>query len=305
MKQVDRATRVGIAASSGLNAQHAASRFGFRYASTSDQQVLEDTQINTLVILTRHNLHASQVLAGLRAGKHVFCEKPLALNPAELDEIAALLAQPGMPLLAAGFNRRFAPMGAALKAFIDQRSEPLYAHFRVNAGFIPASHWVHDPIQGGGRIIGEGCHFIDFLTFLVGSPPVRVSAQALPDQNRYRQDNAILTFSFSDGSLGVVSYLANGDKSVSKERLEVFTGGRVGLLDDFRTLELVRDGRRSTHRSLLHQDKGHRAGWKAFLDAIEQGGPPPIPYNHLIGVSRAAFAAVEALEKNTIVEISQ
>jgi predicted dehydrogenase len=168
------------------------------------------------------------------------------------------------------------------------------AHYRVNAGFLPLTHWLHDPEQGGGRIIGEGCHFIDFLTFLVGTPPVSVTARALADQGRYREDNVILTFAFADGSLGTVSYLANGDKSFPKERIEVFCGGRVAVLDDFRSLEIIQDGQRKIHRSRLRQDKGHRAEWEAFARAILEGGAPPISYDHLFGVAQATFAAVEA-----------
>jgi predicted dehydrogenase len=184
-----------------------------------------------------------------------------------------------------------------MKAFLDRREEPLAAHYRVNAGYIPLSHWVHDPEQGGGRITGEGCHFVDFLTFLVGSPPVSVKTQALPDAGRYREDNAILTFTFPDGSLGTVTYLANGDKSFPKERVEVFAGGRVAVLDDYRSLELVYNGKREVVRSRLRQDKGHRAEWEAFTAAVLAGGPPPIPYEHLFGVTLATFAAVDSLHK--------
>jgi predicted dehydrogenase len=303
VKQAGGASLTGIATANGVNAQHAASQYGFAYAASSEQEIWNDETINTVVLLTRHDQHARQVVTGLRSGRNVFCEKPLAIHPQELDEIGALLAEPGTPILSAGFNRRFAPMAVQMKAFIDQRSEPLYAHYRVNAGYIPLNVWVQDPQVGGGRIIGEGCHFIDFLTFLVGSAPVRVSAQALPDQGRYRQDNVVLNFQFEDGSVGVVSYLANGDKSVSKERVEVFAGGRVAILNDYRSLETVADGRRTVTRSLLRQDKGHRRGWEAFLESIRKGGPAPIPYAHLIGVAQAAFAAVEAIESGRTVEI--
>ena len=212
---------------------------------------------------------------------------------------AAFLGEEGTPLLTVGFNRRFAPLASARsKAFIADRAEPLAAHYRVNAGYLPLNHWTQDPPQGGGRIIGEGCHFIDFLTFLVGEPPVSVSAQALPDAGRYRQDNVLLTFTFPDGSLGTLTYLANGDKSFAKERVEVFCGGRIAVLDDFRSLELVRRGRRWVLRSRLRQDKGHQAGWEAFLSAVRAGGPPPIPYPHILGVTRATFAAVEALRNS-------
>ncbi len=291
----------GIASASGLTAQHAASRFGFAYASSSEREVIEDPQTNIIVILTRHQHHARQALAALALDKHVFCEKPLAIHPDELEEIEAATAQKGArPLLMVGFNRRFAPLAVKLKEFLTPRSEPLAAHYRVNAGYLPLSHWLHDPEQGGGRIIGEGCHFIDFLTFLAGGPPVSVSARALPDAGRYRQDNAVLDFTFPDGSIGTVSYLANGDKSFPKERVEVFCGGAVGVLDDFRSLELVKDGRRSTARLALRQDKGHQAGWSAFLEAIRTGSPAPIPYADLFGVTRAAFAAVRALSSGCV-----
>ena len=150
-----------------------------------------------------------------------------------MDEIRTEVEKPGAPLLMVGFNRRFAPLAVKMKAFLDQSAEPFAAHYRVNAGFIPPEHWVHDPAQGGGRILGEGCHFIDFLTWLAGAPPVEVSAKALPDMGRYRGDNAVITLTFPDGSVGTLSYLANGDKSVSKEWVEVFAGGRVAVLDDF------------------------------------------------------------------------
>jgi predicted dehydrogenase/threonine dehydrogenase-like Zn-dependent dehydrogenase len=297
---------IGIASASGASAQHAAQRFGFQYACSGERCILDDEQVNTIAILTRHNLHAQQVLAALAAGKHVFCEKPLALNPEELAAIRAQIAATGegqAPLLMVGFNRRFAPLAQRLKAFFSTRSEPLAAHYRVNAGFIPLTHWLHDPFQGGGRLIGEGCHFIDFLTFLVGEAPISVSAQALPDGGRYREDNAMLTFSFADGSLGTVSYLANGDKSFPKERVEVFASGRVGVLDDFRSLEMVQDGRRQQISARLRQDKGHRQEWQAFTAALQAGGPPPIPYEHLWGVTQAAFCAVQSLRSGQRVEI--
>jgi predicted dehydrogenase len=192
-----------------------------------------------------------------------------------------------------GFNRRFAPLARQLAAHFTDRGEALYAHYRVNAGYIPLNHWTHDPGQGGGRLIGEGCHFVDFLTFLVGSPPVSVRANALPDGGKYREDNLTMTLTFADGSVGVVDYLANGDKSFPKERVEVFCGGRIAVLEDFRTLELVRDGRRK--RVKKAQDKGWKAEWAAFASAIREGGAPPIPYEQLIGVTQATFAAVESM----------
>ena len=289
---------VVVATASGVTARHAAARFGFQSASSSEQEVLDGAEVNVAVILTRHQHHARQSLAALRSGKAVYCEKPLAITPEEVSEIESALASESLPLLSVGFNRRFAPFSQKLLAFLGNRSEPLIAHYRVNAGFIPLNHWLHDPAQGGGRIIGEGCHFIDYLSFLAGGPPVKVNALALPDQGSYRQDNVVITLSFADGSLGTLEYLANGDKSFPKERLEVFCGGKVAVLDDFRSLELVYQGRRQAFRSHLAQDKGHRAAWQAFLAAVRGGGQPPIPYAHLTGVARACFAAVQSLAEN-------
>jgi predicted dehydrogenase len=305
LKKIPGVELVGVASASGMSAQHAADKFGFHYAASEADQVIQDPQVNTIAVLTRHHLHYPQVLAALAAGKHVFCEKPLALNEAELQDIEAALAGESAPLLMVGFNRRFAPLARQLNAFLEGRSEPLVVHYRVNAGYIPLSHWLHDPQQGGGRIIGEGCHFVDFLAFLTGAVPTSVCAQALPDSGRYREDNVVLTFGFPDGSLGTVSYLANGDKSFPKERVEVFCGGRVAVLDDYRSLETVHAGRRRVQRSRLAQDKGHRAEWEAFAGALREGGPPPIPYAQVFGVARATLAAVQALRSGARISIQE
>jgi predicted dehydrogenase len=303
LKKIAAVDLVGIVSASGLNAAHAARKFGFRYAAESLEQLLGDSGINALAILTRHDLHASQVLAGLAAGKHVFVEKPLALNRDELSEIRTALATENSPLLMVGFNRRFAPLAVKLRAFLADRRQPLWMHYRVNAGALPLNHWTHDPAIGGGRIIGEGCHFIDFLTSLAGAPPHSVGSHGLPDQGQFRDDNLVMTFTFPDGSLGTLSYLANGDKAFSKERVEIFCGGRVAVLDDFRRLELVRDGKRQVIRSRFRQDKGHQAEWESFTAAITTGDAPPIPYNHLFGVTEATFAAIDSLRRGVQIDI--
>jgi predicted dehydrogenase len=285
-----------IASANGLSARHAASKYGFQYAASSDDDLINDPEINTLVILTRHNHHARQALAALKTGKHVFCEKPLAINLEELDEIAGALQTGTTPLLSVGFNRRFAPLAMRMRRFLAESNEPLFIHYRVNAGYLPLTHWLHDPNQGGGRIIGEGCHFIDFLTFLTGAIPVSVSAVGLPDGGRYRQDNVHLTFQYPNDSIGTISYLANGDKSFAKERVEIFSGGRAAALDDFRSLEMSASGRREVLRSRFSQDKGHLAGWKIFLDAVYSGKQEPIPYDELVGVTRASILAARAMK---------
>lgn len=323
IKRIPEIELVGIASSGGLHAQHSGKKFGFAYATSSEDEILNDPNINMIAILTRHNSHAELVVKVLQAGKHVFVEKPLALTSEQLGMVIEALrekptADAGPPtgtmpltvkddglqstvhgLLTVGFNRRFAPLAQQLAAHFKPRSEGLYMHYRVNAGYIPTGHWTQDPAIGGGRIIGEACHFVDFLTFLVGSAPVWVSAQTLPDVGKYRQDNVSMTFGFDDGSIGVVDYLANGDKAFPKERVEVFCGGRIGVLDDYRALELVHNGQRRSVKSAFRQDKGHFTEMQAFVSAVRSGGNPPIPYEQLIGVTKATFAAVESIQKNS------
>ena len=307
LKGIPELELVGIASASGASAQHAAGRYGFRYATGDESQILADPQINTIAILTRHHMHARQALAGLSSGKHVFCEKPLALDEAELDEIQQTLESSSRSgaasMLMVGFNRRFSPLARHLADFLAGRTEPLVAHYRVNAGYLPLNHWTQDLSQGGGRVIGEACHFIDLLAFLCGQPPITVTAHGLPDGGRYREDNVVLTFTFPDGSLGTVSYMANGNKAFPKERVEVFCAGRVAILDDYRALETISNGRRNTYRARLRQDKGHRHEWQAFVQAILSGGPPPIPYEHIFSVTRASFTALQSLRSGQTLRV--
>lgn len=295
---------VGIVSASGVTAQHASQRHGFGFAASDPETLFKDPAINVMAVLTRHHLHTPQILAALDAGKHVYCEKPLAINHEQLEEIRAAFKQENKPMVMVGFNRRFAPLAVALKSFIQNRQEPLFAHYRVNANRLPEDHWLIDPEVGGGRIIGEACHFIDFLTFLVGENPVEVTTHGLPDQGIYSEDNVVMNFRFPDGSLGVVSYLANGDKAYPKEYIEVFCGGRIAALHDWRKLEMVEKGQRKVRRHPLHQDKGHSNAWKAFIDALQGGKEPPIPYEQIIGDTLASFAALESLRENKPVRIN-
>jgi predicted dehydrogenase len=304
VKKVAGIAPVGIVSATGVSAHYAARRFGFGFAASDPESVLNDPAINMVAILTRHDLHSEQILSALQSGKHVYCEKPLAINPEQLEQIQKALQKEDQPLFTLGFNRRFAPLAVQLKAFIDQRHEPLYAHYRVNANVLPAEHWLIDPAVGGGRIIGEGCHFIDFLTFLVGESPIEVTTQALPDNGKYSEDNLVMTFRFPDQSLGMVSYLANGDKSYPKEYLEVFCGGRIAVLNDWRKLELVAEGQRKVRRHAFRQDKGHKNAWQAFLAAVHGEQEPPIPYEQLIGATQASFAALDALRSGETVKIA-
>jgi predicted dehydrogenase len=300
--------RIAVANATGASAQKVARKFGFRYATTDYQWLFIDDDIDAVVISTRHHLHGRQVLEALAAGKHVFVEKPLCVQPAELEAIRAFYEQCSLagkesPALMVGFNRRFAPMSRQLKEFLAGLGEPLIMNYRVNAGYIPPEHWVHDPDQGGGRIIGEVCHFIDFLVFLAGALPVSVYARALPNGGRYRNDNLVVIVEFADRSIGTVTYAANGDKSFPKERVEVFGGGAIAVLDNFRRLVLTRDGRRKVVKSLLKQDKGHRGEWEAFVDHLRKGAAVPIPLREIFAVTGAAFAVQESLREMRPVKI--
>jgi predicted dehydrogenase/threonine dehydrogenase-like Zn-dependent dehydrogenase len=290
-----------VVSGAGMTATSAARQFGFKYASSSEEDVIDNDAINAAVILTRHHLHAQQVNQCLGQGKHVYCEKPLAIDEEGLRLVVEAMKSNPDWLLMVGFNRRFAPMSQALKAFLSE-GQPLYAHYRVNAGWLLDNHWLHDPGQGGGRIIGEGCHFIDYLCFLTGSVPETVQVASLPSSN-HQADTLSMQFSFADGSVGVVDYLSNGPKTYPKEMVEVFQQGKAARLDDFRTLTLANEKHITRKHARLRQDKGHRQAWQAFVNGIH-AGEPPIPYMHLVGVTAASLAAVEALNSGEAAAIA-
>lgn len=302
LRGMDGLELVAITSARGLKSSHAADRYGFAYAATESEQILQDESINTIAILTRHDLHARLTVAGLSAGKNVFCEKPLALDLDQLEDVNQALIETDK-LLMVGFNRRFAALSKALKGFMDSTPGPKVMSYRINAGPLPSNHWLYDPVEGGGRIIGEACHFIDFLTYIANALPIKVRTIGVGSDMPDHEDNVIIALDFADGSIGSISYLASGDRSFSKERVEVFGGGKVAVLDDFRSLELVTDGKRSRQRSRLRQDKGHKAEWEAFVKAIQTGGPPPIPYEHLIAVTKTSIAAVKSLRTQQSVDI--
>ncbi len=293
---------VAIASENGVTATHAALKFGFESSTTDFGTVVSDPRVNTVVIATRHDAHAGMAAAALRAGKHVFVEKPLALNEAQLDEVIRAYEEMSAksPLhLMVGFNRRFAPHAIRIKALLAGTIEPKVFVMTVNAGTIPAAHWTQDPHVGGGRILGEGCHFVDLLRFLAGSPITDVQARSVggSPSDGIRNDKATITLSFADGSIGSIHYLANGHRSFPKERLEVFCGGRILVLDNFRRL----DGygwKGFRVEKLWRQDKGHKAEAAEFLRAVEKGLPAPIPLKELVEVTRATIRAAGIIRTN-------
>jgi predicted dehydrogenase/threonine dehydrogenase-like Zn-dependent dehydrogenase len=303
MKKIAGTTLVGVCAANGAHSRHAADKFGFQYCATSDDEIIHDSNIDTIVVGTRHDLHASQVISSIHAGKNVFSEKPLCLTEEELFGIVrAYLGSARQQLLMVGFNRRFAPMALRLKAFVDTIREPLALHYRVNAGYIPRDHWVNDP-QQGGRILGEVCHFIDFLSFIAGARPLEVSTRALPNSGEYSDDNVVISLQFANGSQGTVGYLANGDRSYSKERVEVFGGKSAAVLEDFRLLELVQHGKKQVVRSRFRHDKGHRGEWRAFVNSLLNGGQSPIAFEEIVASTLATFAALSSRSTGKAVSV--
>jgi len=295
MKQISGVEFVGLCSATGSHAHHAADKFDFRYCATNEEEIFADSAVNTVVIATRHHLHAKQVLAAAAAGKHIFCEKPLCLTEEELGEIVSAFerSNDGRQLML-GLNRRFAPMAVRMKQFVSQINEPLMLNYRVNAGYIPADHWVNSPEQGGGRILGEVCHFIDFLSFLAGALPIEVQTRNVANPGQYSGENVVISLTFANGSQGTIIYIASGDKSYSKERIEVFGGGAVAVLEDFRRLELSRDGRKQAIKSRWRQDKGHRGEWESFAASLREGKGSPISFIEIVSTTLATIRAVES-----------
>ena len=284
----------GVVTSTGTSGRSVADRYGFEFCSTDDGDVWKDRDINTVFIATRHNSHARYLLRALDEGRNVFVEKPICLTPAELDEIAdkvkALSSRNAMPCLLVGYNRRFSPLTTALKARMGDG--PMAMIYRVNAGAMPADQWMQIPEIGGGRIVGEACHFVDYLTYLNGSLPVEVHATVMEEPAQLG-DNVNINLRFANGSIGTVSYLAVGSKSLPKEYVEVYKSGVTAVLHDFRQLSVYAAGRPWT-KKLVAQDKGQPEMMRRFLAAVRDGKPSPIPFDELYAGMLATFRAVES-----------
>jgi len=276
-----------IASSGGKTGTHLGKKFGFEESTTEAERIFSDQEINTVFITTRHNSHARLVIEAIKGGKHVFVEKPLCLNEQELKEIVktyssqitnnnSQIDNTGIPLLMVGFNRRFAPHIVKIKELLEPVREPKSMIMTVNAGYIPLEHWTQDPEAGGGRIIGEACHFIDLLRFLAGSEIV--SSKIVRLQSGVK-DTASIQLAFGDGSIGTIHYFANGNKGFPKERLEVFCGGKILQMDNFKMLRGW-GWKGFKKMKLWRQDKGHGAGERTSASAANNAMPPGIPSRH-------------------------
>jgi predicted dehydrogenase len=294
---------VAVAGGSGPSAEAAARRLGFERVAETEAALIDNDSVDAVIVSTRHGSHAALVRQALDAGKHVFCEKPLALTLEELDGVLRAATE-SIGILAVGFNRRFAPLLRELRDFVSSPPSPVASTYRVSAGRLPPDHWTHDLEQGGGRLIGECCHFIDSLLFVTGSEIEEVHATGYGDSQLPVQarDNVAVTLGFANGSVGSILYVADGSGRVPKERLEAFSASRSAILDDYRALDLFgADGKES--RGGRAQEKGHRFEIDAFLRGVEQGRTP-VPLSEVANVSLATLAAVESLRTGQTIRIT-
>ncbi|HEX8491555.1 MAG TPA: bi-domain-containing oxidoreductase [Pyrinomonadaceae bacterium] len=292
-----------IATASGVSARDIALKYKFERCASDAEEVINDEEVNLLIIATRHDSHAELARRALESGRHVFVEKPLALTKEELEAVVAA-AEASDKQLMVGFNRRFSPLAQAAKDFFANRQAPLSISYRVNAGRIPRGHWVQDPREGGGRIIGEVCHFVDLMHFLTGALCTRVYAEAVTSRNHeiVDEDSVFITLRFSDGSNGSIAYLAEGDKTLPKERIEIFGEGKSFVLDDFRSATAYSNGREERTK-LRAQDKGQAEEIRAVCEVVLKGGPAPIALDDLARTTLATFRIRESLRTGQVVEV--
>ncbi|ABC78477.1 bi-domain-containing oxidoreductase [Syntrophus aciditrophicus] len=289
-----------ISSANGLSGTHLAKSYGIASSTTDYWEILSNPAVSMVMITTRHNLHARMVVECLKAGKDVFVEKPLALTPTEFEEIRTTYLK-GSNSLTVGFNRRFSPHIQAIKKALGDQPGPISIVATMNAGAISPSVWVHDMEIGGGRIIGEACHYLDLLVYLTGSLIEGVCMNALGPNPKENTDNASLLLRFANGSNGVINYFANGHKAYSKERVEVYSQGRIAIMDNFRKTEAYGfSGFKGLKTSI---DKGHETQFKLLTDRLNHGGEALIPFSEIENVTLASFAAIESLKKGEWVKI--
>jgi len=289
-----------IASSTGLSGTDMARKFGFTHSTTDYKEILNDKDVDTVLITTRHGSHAKFVKESLMAGKHVFVEKPLALSLEQLAEIQEEYEKSGRTLTV-GFNRRFSPHMQAIKRSLGAQPGLMNINATMNAGFIPPDVWVHDMEVGGGRIIGEACHYIDLCVFLTGSMVKSVMMSGLGTNPAENTDNAVIVLKFENGSQAAVNYFANGSKAYSKERVEVFSSERTWIMDNFRSTKGY--GVKGFKNLSTRMDKGHKAQFHGFIQRIQQGGEAIIPVQELFNTAKASIAAVESLKTGKWVDV--
>ncbi|MDF3130412.1 bi-domain-containing oxidoreductase [Kiritimatiellaeota bacterium B1221] len=274
-----------LVSGAGVTSTHHGKKHGFEQSATDTDAVYSDEQVNTLMVCTRHNAHAHQVLRGLKAGKNVFVEKPLCMSLAELDEIETVVAQTKSSFLMVGFNRRFSPLAVKMKSLLSRESAPISVVYTVNAGAIPGDHWTQDPETGGGRLIGEACHFIDFCRYLTGSEITASEISALTPTPGQPKDTFSITLGFANGSIATVHYFANGNKGYAKEGVTAFVGGKILELENYRSLKGW-GWKGFSKMKVRGQQKGHLEEMAALVDAVKEGKSSPVPVKEAFEVMR-------------------
>ncbi len=292
-----------ISSAGGLTARSLSNKYKIAFSTTDYKEILNDAEVDTVIITTRHNLHATMVADSLKAGKHVFVEKPLALNTAQLNDIITVQQQHPTLSLNVGFNRRFSPHAQKAKSLLGTSNAAMNMIATMNAGFIPPDIWVQDMKVGGGRIIGEACHFIDLMQFLCGSKVAEVCMSALGSNPEENTDNAIITLKFENGSQGVINYFSNGSKSYPKERIEVYSQGRTLVIDNFRKTEGY--GFKGFSSLKTRIDKGHKKQFELLVSGVRNQNAQLIPINDLINTTAATFAAIESLKKGEWIKLEK
>lgn len=291
-----------IASAGGVTAKALAKKYGFEFSTTDYKEILSDNEVDLVLITTRHNMHAHLVIECLDANKHVFVEKPLALSFDELAAIEQAVQRNGASSsITVGFNRRFSPFIRKAKQLIGEETSNMNIIATMNAGFIPADFWVHDMHIGGGRIIGEACHYIDLMVFLTGSNVKSVNMSGLGKAPSDNTDNAVITLKFENGAQGVINYFSNGSKMYSKERIEVYSQGRTLVLDNFRKMHGYGFKHFSSMSSAI--DKGHKLQFLGLIDRVIHGGEALISLNEIFNTTKASLAAIESMKKGVWVEI--
>jgi predicted dehydrogenase len=290
-----------IASSGGVTGTALAQKHGISVSTTDYQEILNDPEIGMVLITTRHNAHANMTLECLNAGKSVFVEKPLALNIEDLNKIIEAKKANKEQTVTVGFNRRFSPHIELIRKALGTNNEPININATMNAGFIPANVWVHDMEVGGGRIIGEACHYIDLCIYLTGSLVKEVCMNAMGENSDVNTDNASILLKFENGSNAVINYFANGAKSYSKERVEVYKQEQTWIMDNFRTTKGF--GVKGFSDLKTKIDKGHQQQFRLLVDRLKNGGDVLIPFEEIINTTKASFAAIKSMQSNNWVKI--
>jgi polar amino acid transport system substrate-binding protein len=287
------ASLTGVVTSRGITSKNAADKFGFSFCSSDASDILGNKEINTVFIVTPHSSHAGLVIRALESGKNIFVEKPLAINDDQLEAVINAKKRYGMPLMV-GFNRRFAPLTQRIRQEFEKVTEPIFINIRVNAGMVPREHWIQDPQTGAGRIIGEACHFIDLMQYLVNSEPVSVFAESIDTANTsiMPNDNFSAIIKFSNGSVGSLTYLANGDKKMPKERIEISGAGVSAVINDYKDGYIFR---KEKQIKLKSPGKGHSEEIKIFLDSISSGSNIPLDFRSICLTTATTFRILDSI----------